>query len=399
MTNWTDRLKLPWLFRGSRDLSVRNGGVAPRSPTLIAPPAGIRLDSDGDWSPTHYASYFTNSVPVYSAVRLRADAVARPHLRVYRRTIVAGERHREWVGPEHPAQALLDRVNPHWTGGDLWRATETYLNLWGVAYWAVERDEFGHPNELWPLRPDRVRLVPDDDDYIRGYVYTRAFGQSVAFAADEVVRLRYFNPLDEYSGLSPITPVRLTLDMGRDALLGNRSGLANDGSPGTVLESADNLMDDEVERLRKEWDSRYGGPTNRLRPMILSGGLKISQMGFSPKDMEYISALRWTVEDVARVFNVPKPLLHDLERATYSNIETARRMFWETCIVPELRFFEEKLQEHLLPMFGDRSLTAEFDTTDIEALRESESERAKRIQIYVSQGIMTTDEARAEIGL
>lgn len=84
---------------------------------------------------------------------------------------------------------------------------------------------------------------------------------------------------------------------------------------------------------------------------------------------------------------------------TYSNIETARRMFWETCVVPELRFFEEKLTENLLPMFGDRSLLAEFDTSSIEALRESESERARRIQIYVSEGIMTPEEARAELGL
>ena len=213
------------------------------------------------------------------------------------------------------------------------------------------------------------------------------------------MRLRYFNPLDEYAGLSPIAPVRLTLDMGRDALLSNRSGLANDGSPGVVLQTEGEYDEDEIKRLIEKWESRFSGPLNRLRPAVLSAGMKALKLGFSPKDMEYISALRWTVEDVARAYNVPKPLLHDLERATYSNIETARRMFWETCIVPELRFFEEKLTESLLPMFGDRSLMAEFDTTNIEALRESESERAKRIQMLVSSGVMTIDEARAELGL
>ena len=318
---------------------------------------------------------------------------------VYRRVAAAGVPHREWVGPEHPAQRLLDRVNPHWTGGDLWRATETYLNLWGVAYWSVERDDLGMPVELWPLRPDRVRIVPDENEYIRGYLYTGLSGAQIAFASDEIVRLRYFNPLDEYAGLSPIAPVRLTLDMGRDALLSNKSGLANDGSPGVVIHTDTNPSEDDVKRLLEDWESRFSGPLNRLRPAVLSAGMKASQMGFSPKDMEYIGTLRWTVEDVARVFNVPKPLLHDLERATYSNIETARRMFWETCVVPELRFFEEKLTANLLPMFGDGSLMAEFDTSSIEALRESESERARRIQIYVSEGIMTPDEARAELGL
>ena len=74
-------------------------------------------------------------------------------------------------------------------------------------------------------------------------------------------------------------------------------------------------------------------------------------------------------------------------------------MFWETCIVPELKFFEEALREYLLPMFGDPSLVAEFDTSNIEALRESETERARRIKMYVSAGVMTVEEARAEVGL
>ena len=50
-------------------------------------------------------------------------------------------------------------------------------------------------------------------------------------------------------------------------------------------------------------------------------------------------------------------------------------------------------------MFGDTSLVAEFDTSNIEALRESETERACRISIYVSAGVMTVEEARAEVGL
>ena len=346
-----------------------------------------------------YASYFFMSVPVYAAVKLRADAVSRPELRVYRTSWVNGQARREWVGREHPAQSLLDSVNPHWTGGDLWRATETYLNLWGESYWAVERDEWGTPFELWPLRPDRVRVVPDEREYIRGYVYTGVSGEPVGFAADEVVRMRYFNPLEEYAGLSPIRPARLSVDMGMDALRGNRSGIGNDASPGVVFETGVGFSEKDADEFYRRWEARHGGPNRKRRPALLGEGMRASQVGFSPKDMEYLSTLRWTVEDVARAFNVPKPLLHDLERATYANIETTRRMFWETCVVPELRFFEEALRERLLPMFGEAGLTAEFDTSNIEALRESETERARRITMYVSAGVMTVEEARGEVGL
>ena len=384
-----------YLGRGKRE--SESGLSAALSRDGVMGPFGLYRDEDaGDDS---YADYFVKSVPVYAAIKLRADAVARPGLKVYRVSTVNGQSCREWVGHDHPAQELLDRVNPHWTGGDLWRATETYLNLWGEAYWAVERDESGTPFELWPLRPDRVRVVPDEREYIRGYVYTGPSGEPVGFAPDEMVRLRYFNPLDEYGGLSPIRPVRLSVDMGRDALLGNRSGLANDVTPGVLFETESGFADGQIELFYKNWALKHEGPKNKLRPGVLAPGMKASQVGFSPKDMEYLNTLRWTVEDVARAFNVPKPLLHDLERATYANIETTRRMFWETCIVPELRFFEEALRERLLPMFGDTSLVAEFDTSNIEALRESETERARRISMYVSAGVMTVEEARAEVGL
>ena len=156
---WIDRFNwvLPaFLYMRLQRLHVHPNGRAPAESSVAG------LTGADDWAPSHYAAYFATSTPVYSAVRLRADAIARPPLRVYRRVETAGEWHREWVGPEHPAQRLLDRVNPHWTGGDFWRATETYLNLWGVAYWSVERDDLGMPVELWPLRPDRVRLVPDE---------------------------------------------------------------------------------------------------------------------------------------------------------------------------------------------------------------------------------------------
>ena len=361
--------------------------------------SGLAGGAGVDASSADYAGYYDRSVPLYAAIRLRAESVSRPHLRVYRESVVEGERRLDWVGPDHEAQTLLDDANPHWTAGDLWRATETYLNLWGAAYWYIDK-EGDRPSELWPMRPDRVRIVPDQNEYIKGYVYIGASGRQTAFLPDEVLRMRYFNPTEEYVGHSPVAPARLSLDLGYDSLVGNRAGLTNDGTPGGIaIEAAVSPTASEVERIRSDWEARYRGPRNRMRPLILSDGLTVKNLGLGPREMQYITGLKWTVEDVSRAFNVPKPLLHDLDRATYSNIETARRMFWETCIVPQLRFFEEKLNETLMPMFGDPSLVAEFDLSEIEALRESENEKASRIQIYVNAGVMTVNEARAEIGL
>ena len=156
------------------------------------------------WAKTSYGNYYPQSVSVYAAIKLRQEAIARVPLYVYRQSADGLEQ----VDPQHPLQSVLNRVNRWWTRGDLWRATETYLSLWGSAYWAIVR-EGNEIKEIWPLRPDKMKIVPDAEEYIKGFVYGTSTDMR-AFAPDEIVWFRYFNPLDEYSGLSPIAPVAMS---------------------------------------------------------------------------------------------------------------------------------------------------------------------------------------------
>ena len=198
----------------------------------------------------------------------------------------------EAAGPEHPVKRLLDSPNPFWTRGDLWRATETYLGLWGSAFWGLERDELGRVVEIWPLRSDRMRVVPDAVRYIKGYVYVGQGRQLVSYVPEDIVWLRYFNPLDEYAGLSPIAPLRLSADLGIDALRASRNALSNDSAPGMFIETTDSPNDEEVREFYERWESRFKGPGNVGRPALLSAGMKPTNLGFSPREMEYLQSLR-----------------------------------------------------------------------------------------------------------
>jgi phage portal protein BeeE len=181
----------------------------------------------------------------------------------------------------HPAQQLLDRVNRWYTRGDLWRATEIYLNLWGSAFWALERDEEGR-REIWPLRPDRVNILPDRRQHIRGFVYQGRSGP-VAYTPDEIVWLRYFNPLEEYAGLSPLAPSRLSVDMGGDGMRFNRNFFRNSAQPDFVLLTNENMTDAEVEDFYHRWEARYRGPGNAHRPAIANFIRDIKTMVLCPQ--------------------------------------------------------------------------------------------------------------------
>ena len=388
-------MDIPLPFSGKR-LSISIGKRENPVVGLDYNPSQERWGVGQSWAPLSYGEYYPKSVPIYSAIKIRQDAIARVPLRIHR-TLPNGDT--EWVGAEHPVQSVLDRVNPFWTRGDLWRATETYLGLWGSAYWALERDALGNPTEIWPLRPDKMRIVPDSKTYIKGYVYASSSTNTRGFAPDEIVWIRYFNPLDEYSGLSPIAPVRLSADMGFDALRSNRNTLTNDSTPGLFITTKDAMTDAKAKLFYEMWEKRFQGVNKVKRPAIMQEGMEAKNLGFAPKEMEYVQSLLWTLGDVARVFNVPLPMLHDLSRATYANMVTARRSFWEDCIVPQLMFYQERIQEMLLPLFPDPGLVALFETSQVEALQEDENDKAAQRQIYVVQGLKTPNEIRQEMGL
>ena len=367
----------------------RGGGAA----SLLGGGGWEGLETGSSWTPESYGAYYPKSALVYSAIKLRQDAVARVPLVVHRED---GER---LAGGEHWAQRLLDRPNPFWTRGELWRATETYLGLWGSAFWGLERDASGRVAEIWPLRPDRMRGVPDEESYVRGFVHMAGGKQAASYLPEDVVWMRYFNPLDEYAGLSPMAPLRLSADMGLDSLRASRSALTNGSAPGIFVETPDSPTDDEVNEFYDRWEARFQGVDKVRRPAFLSGGMTVRNLGFSPREMEYFRNMKWSLEDVSRVYGVPKPMLADLEQATFSNFNTARRVFWEDTIVPQLGFYEEALNAGLMPGLGDGKLRARFDVSEVEALRETENDKAKRRIGYVKAGIMTAEEVREEMGL
>ena len=109
--------------------------------------------------------------------------------------------------------------------------------------------------------------------------------------------------------------------------------------------------------------------------------------------------MRWGLEDVSRAFGVPLPLLSDLQRATFANINAAERLFWRNTMIPEVKFLEEQLNEKLLPRLGYPELRLEFDLKSIEALRDDENSRVKREGQLLDRGVLTINEVRRERNL
>ena len=356
--------------------------------------------SGEEQAPSSYGDYYAISAPVHAAVRVLAEAVSRPKLEVWIRKTPDADFVR--AHPDHPMQQLLDRPNRFWSRGELWRNVESRLALWGSSFIAISRDDNGQPTEMWPLRSDQMRvLVSDDDRFVRGFIHENITDRR-AYLPEEMIWFRRFNPVKPFAGMSSVAPARAAIDMGAEALRFNRRFFMRSASPADIVLKSEHFVNEtQLEEIYARWDERLLQPHNTHRPMVIGPGLDLTRVGMTHRDMEFVAALEWSVEEAARAFGVPKVFLSEFEDATLANVRTMEQFLWRNTIIPELRMLEDGLNLHLAPHFAQfqGQIQARFNLDAVEAVQESANDRANRLASLVASGIISTDEARAELGL
>jgi HK97 family phage portal protein len=349
----------------------------------VVEPADVAFGTDPErWSPEVYGNYIATSSAVYACVNLRARNLASLPLTIERdgQTVTDG-----------PLFDLLRTVNPHWTPNRLWQMTCMALDLWGEAYWVLERgpDGEGVPREIWWARPDRMRLVPDETDYLAGWIYEWN-NERLGFKPGEVIWFRNPNPLDEFEGLSPIAATRLALDTGHAALRSNHNVFSNGVQLAGVVTPADKdqtWQRDQVEALRDMLERRFRGVDKAHRLAVLGQAATFTPMSISPRDAQFIELMKWTRTDACMVYGVPPELIGDQEGASYNNVREAHKGFWTDTLIPLADMLAGELTEQLLPMFEGQAERVSFDLTGVMALQSDMKETAEQAKVWASIGV------------
>jgi len=335
-----------------------------------------------------YAKSYTQEAWVYKCVSLIAETCAMINGDVYMRK----SGNEQELIPDHPLDILLEHPHPKFSRFEVWNHTYCSLELAGNAYWYIEKDSFGTPVQIMPLYSHRVKVVPSKSDYIAGYIY-HIRGEDLALEADEVIQFKFWHPLDDFYGLSPIEAAALAITTDVYAQIWGRDFFKNSAIPEGIISTEQMLNSSEADETRKRWEQSFKGVEKAHKIAVLGKGMKYEKIGISPKDMEFLQLREFNRDEILSIFGVPYSLLSVQNKYKATAIEEEEN-FKRHTIKPKLALVEEKITAELLPMFGEtqKKLFYAYDSLS----SKDEVEERMRDEIDLKYGVLTPDEVRSK---
>lgn len=306
------------------------------------------------WS--SYAELYRRQLWVNVVIDKRAKAVARLPFKVYERDVDGRP-----DASDSPFGRLMARpcrtIDPFL----FWLWTASTKDIHGEAFWLKVRDRGGRPVELLPIHPTKVLDRSGDDGTVEWRL--RLSGGDVAVQRRDLVHFREFNPDTLHRGMSKLEPLRSTLENEDGARRANSALWRNGGRPSVYLQHPGRFGSDAiVTRLRSQWNEVHSGVDNWAKAAILEEGMTANVMPLNVEELQYIEGRKLNREEVCAAYDMAPPVVHILDRATFSNITEQHRSMYRDTMGTVLGALESTVESELrdgrygadgAPDFGD----------------------------------------------
>lgn len=329
---------------------------------------------------------------VYSAIALVCGAIGSLPAKVFEASESGGKR----AAKNHPAYRLAHDEANDWTSAGQLRAALTADAL-------LQGNGFAFANRINGRVIEFLRLDPRSVT-VR---YDEASGEPSYVQRDHKQRERVFEFRDILHVAAPlgITPIAAGKEaIGLSVVLERHASKFFGGGarPSAVIWNENKLPDNEagaktVANILADYRKTFDG-NGPSRPLILSGGYRYQATTMNSTDAQFLENRRFQIEEIARLFRVPTPMLFDLSRATWSNSEEMFQQFLTLTLRPWLDAWEWAYARVLLsPEERANGLYVEFVIDDL--LTANAATRATTYAQYRAMGAMTANEVRGGLNL
>lgn len=346
----------------------------------------LRLYAKKDETP-----FRTRSISKSRRQYLNGDGANHPSNGVIRKAAMFGDDFEE-VTDSHPITDLLGSANPYLNGFDLTVLRVLYGELTGNAYLhPVISEATGYPEELWPLAPHYVEVIPDEDEFVRGYVYGIDSTRKQIFEPDEIIHFRRPNPGNLFYGMGKVEAAFGVVQANQAVHEMDLATFSNMARPDYAVVVKGTPTGDQLDRFQQQVENRLRGTRKDGSFITVTGDVQFTPLNFPPKDL---AGREEIVEEIAAVFGVPVTML----KANDPNLASAQTGFaqWrEGTVLPLCRMDEQELNQTLLPLFDlEETHCLAYDNP----VPTDKAFELQERQTAVAGGWRTPNEARQEEG-
>ena len=284
---------------------------------------------------------------------------------------------------------IHEAPNPEWTSFKLrqhfWQ--QVFTGGRGLLY--IERSG-SNIVALWPIDPTRAKI-----DRTPLGVTTYTVGTKT-YAASEIIDVPFMLKADGLCHYGPIKQGAGTIQKALAMAIYGAKFFAGGGVPPLALVGPMPTGPDAMKRAMDDVQRSIDSAKESDKPLFpIPPGYELKPVGFDPDKGQMTDALRFQVEDIARLFNLPPVFLQDLTNGTFSNTEQQDLFFVKHLVGQWAQALEEEMN---LKLFGQRNGGRYVEHNLDGLLRGDFKTRADAVAALVNAAVYKPNEGRKYMG-
>ena len=290
---------------------------------------------------------------------------------------------------DSPILDLLDNPHPLYNGNRWFSFMVFELVNRGESLAAIVRDGNGDVVSLVPMPAGTWALSQTDGMRDIGY---RLSGISEWVGPEEVLHFKLENPGGYWlSGDSAFGLCNAAVQQLQEQQETAVSVVQNLGRPRLAIRHPGKPSASAMENIKNSYRMTQTGANNAGAVMVLPEAMDLKEVKPSVIDADFESARRYSIDDVARITGVPASLLANRHDVKYSTLSDEYAAY----VSSALSQYAAIMSAEFGKLLGAGRL--EFDFSQV--LRPAKSEVLNGLIAGVNAGIMTPNEARADLGM
>jgi HK97 family phage portal protein len=266
----------------------------------------------------------------------------------------------------------------------------SYALLYGNGYAMLKRDPVTQrPVEYQLLHPCKVLKIEEVDRELYYFVE----GQKLPIPFYDMIHIAAMGS-DGYTGKSPIRVHAETIGAAKSRNTYSASTMKNGGFLSGIIKYANALKPEQKEAIREGFQQKHAGSGNAGSTMILDYGMEYQPLTMSAADVQLIETMKFTVEDIARIYGIPPHMIGHLERSTNNNIEHQAIEYVQYCLMPWAIMMEQAFDSRVFRV-SEKESGQYYTKLELNALMRGDvTARKEFYRMMLDRGVFSINEVR-----